>query len=83
MSQTKISEDAIRDLCNISTRDNAGRHFTEFSNHWRELEDAGLIMINRPVHITGTPYSQEYWTIDDITHAGQDLVDANPELHPA
>jgi len=44
-----------------------------------DLEDAGLIRINRPVHgPTGMQYSPEYWSVE-VTEDGQQLVDDNPE----
>jgi len=77
-----IGFDAFRELCTITTRDEAGRHFTEFSSHWKELEEAGLIEIGRPVHeATGISYSQEYWSVQ-VTEDGLAVVEANPELHP-
>lgn len=77
-----LSEDAIRELCVLTTRDEAGRHFSETSDHWESLEDAGMITVHRPVHeATGIPYGQEHWSLE-VTEAGQDLVDANEELHP-
>lgn len=83
MSTHRISNAAIRELCTITTRDEAGRHFTETRNHWQDLEAAGLIAITRPVHEgTGIVYGQEHWSIE-VTEAGRELVEANPELHPA
>lgn len=78
---TNLSDEAIRELCTITTRDNAGQHFTQFSSHWEELEAAGLVKVTRPVHSTGIAYSQEHWTIE-VTPEGVDVVDTNPELHP-
>lgn len=75
-------EGMIRELCVITTRDDAGRHFTEWSGHWESLEEAGFITINRPVHpATGIPYGQDEWSLE-VTQEGQDVVDSNPELHP-
>ena len=80
---SNITDDMIRELCVITTRDAAGRHFTETANYWRELEAEGLIDVHRPVHeATGIPYSSEYWSIE-ITPDGQALVDASEHLHPA
>ena len=78
---TQPTDDQIRELCTICTRDDAGRHFTEWAD-WRPLEELGLISISRPVHdATGIPYDQQYWSVQ-ITDEGQALVDNNPELHP-
>jgi hypothetical protein len=81
-SPKALTDDQIRELCVLTTRDEAGRHFTEWSSHWKALESAGCIKVTRPVHTgTGIDYSQEYWTLE-VTPEGQDVVDANPELHP-
>ena len=80
-TDNKIGDEAIRELCILTTKDEAGRHFTAWSGHWQALEEAGLIAVHRPVHQTGILYSQEYWTLE-VTDLGQELVDANPELHP-
>lgn len=81
--KTIITDDMIRELCTITTRDEAGRHFTETSEYWNDLEDAGLIEISRPVHAaTGISYSQEEWSLE-VTPRGQALVDASEDLHPA
>lgn len=78
-----ITDDMIRELCTITTRNEAGRHFTETYHHWEELEEAGLIEVYRPTHsATGIPYSQSEWVVE-VTDAGQALVDASEHLHPA
>ena len=78
-----VAEDAIRELCVLTNRNQAGQHFTEWSQHWEALEREGLITVHRPIHeATEIPYSQEYYSLE-ITEDGQDLVDANPELHPS
>ena len=59
----------IEMLATLAERDEAGRHFTETCDCLDELEDAGWIKIDRPVHATGIPYSQEYWHLE-ITEAG-------------
>lgn len=70
----------LLELGKLTTRDEAGRHFTQWSRYWQELEDAGLIEIDRPVHgSTGIPYSQEYWTLQ-VTQLGQETVDKNPRI---
>lgn len=80
---TIITDDMIRELCTITTRDEAGRHFTETSRHWEDLEAAGLIEVFRPTHeATGITYSQEYLAVN-VTDAGQALVDSSEHLHPA
>lgn len=80
---TTPSEEMIRELCILTTRDDAGRHFTDWSNHYEHLESAGLIRIDRPTHsATGIPYGMDQWTLE-VTGEGQAIVDANPELHPS
>jgi hypothetical protein len=79
---TNPSDNQISELCILTTRDEAGRHFTEWSEHFEALEEMGLIDINRPVHeATGIDYDQQYWTLE-ITEEGIAIVEANPELHP-
>ena len=61
----------INSLRTITTKDASGRHFTEFCPDWEELESAGLITVNRPIHgATGIPYGQEHWSIT-VTAEGQ------------
>ena len=81
MTTTLSLEDQVRYLSTLTTRDHAGRHFTERypAGVVEELETLGLVTINRPVHEpTGINYDQSYWSLE-VTEAGQDLVDANPE----
>lgn len=78
---TKVTEEMICELCTLSTRDESGRHFIEVSEHWEALESAGLIVIDRPMHPTGVPYSQEHWSLD-VTPDGQEAVDAYVDAHP-
>jgi hypothetical protein len=52
----------IKVLSTLCERDEAGRHFTETCGCLEELEAAGWVEVDRPVHQpTGIPYSQEYW----------------------
>lgn len=74
----------IASLCTISTKDEAGRHYTE--RYSRDLLDRlaerGWIIERKPVHEgTGLPYSEEYWWVE-VTELGQDTVDTYGELHP-
>jgi len=75
------TSDKITILSAIVTRDSAGRHFTEkFTREDLDtLEADGLITITRPVHPTGIPYDESYWSVE-VTEAGIDLVDSNPEF---
>lgn len=71
-------------LSTLTTRDHAGRHFTErhTSADLADLESRGLITIGRPVHEpTGIPYGQEHWAVE-VTAEGVGLVEANPEDWP-
>ncbi len=77
-----ITDDMIRELCTLVTRDHAGRHFTQFSEYYNALEVAGLITIDRPIHqVTGIPWSEEHWSLE-VTQEGRDLVDERTDLHP-
>jgi hypothetical protein len=80
----RITKRMIADLGRITTRTASGEHFTTaFAGRWEPLELAGLIEIDRPIHgESGIPYSLEHWTVE-VTAAGQALVDAHPEPHPA
>jgi hypothetical protein len=78
------TEQKVEVLAVITTQDEAGEHFTAVydADDLSELEDEGLIEINRPVHeATGINYSQEHWTVA-VTQDGIDLVEANPEYCP-
>jgi hypothetical protein len=74
-----ISEDMISELCVATTRNEAGRHFTEWMNHLDALEAAGLVRVDRPVHdATGIPYDEQYWSIE-VTEKGMLLVDQHKD----
>lgn len=68
--------DLIEILGTITTRDEAGRHFTERypSAVLERLESAGLIEIHRPAHLCGISYSQDCWWVA-VTDAGVEWVD--------
>ena len=58
---------ATAELETLTTRDEAGRHFTEWSEHYEELESAGLIAIHRPIHAaTGMSYGCDCWTLEIV-----------------
>ena len=66
----------IETLATLSERDEAGRHFTETCGCLAELEAAGWIEIDRPVHEqTGIAYSREYWRLN-VTDEGIAEVEA-------
>ncbi|MEN6549222.1 MAG: hypothetical protein ABFE07_24520 [Armatimonadia bacterium] len=78
------TEQKVSILAVITTRDEAGRHFTEVyaADDLHELEEEGLLEVNRPVHAgTGIDYSQEHWSAQ-VTPAGIELVEAHPEYWP-
>lgn len=77
-----MNEEMIRELCVACTRNDSGQHFTEWMDYYSELEELGLITIHRPIHETGIAYDQQHWSLE-VTSKGQDLVQTNPELHPA
>ncbi len=75
------TENKVRILSTLTTRDEAGRHFTSRVNFadLAALESEGLITINRPIHeATGIPYGEEYYSVE-VTTEGVELVEANPE----
>lgn len=66
----------IETLATLTERDEAGRHFTEICDYLDELEVAGWIKIDRPVHeVTGIAYDRQYWHLE-ITEAGVAAVEA-------
>jgi hypothetical protein len=66
--------EAFTELATLTTRDEAGQHFTSLSKHFIELQSAGLIHIAMPVHPkTGIVYDREHWTMS-ITELGERLV---------
>lgn len=65
--------DLIEQLGKVTTRNESGMHFTQWLDY-EELEDKGLVKVYRPVHETGIPYSQEYWTIE-VTEKGLNLLE--------
>jgi hypothetical protein len=78
---TMTTESRVFALSTLTTRDEAGRHFTERYDDatLADLESEGLIEINRPVHRpTGISYDCQYWTVE-VTPSGVELVEANPE----
>lgn len=54
-------------LGNLTTRDEAGEHFTRrYPRAWLDrMEQAGMIKIYKPVHpATKLQYSEEYWSVE-------------------
>lgn len=70
------TERQVEILATLSTRDESGKHFMErYSfDELSELEEAGLIVIDRPIHAaTGIAYSQDNWSVE-VTAEGCELV---------
>ncbi len=78
-----IMRDSAEELLRLATRDEAGRHFTQWAEHWEELEAAGYIRVVRPVHETGIPFDQQYWHLE-LTAPGVEAAEAwiNHEILP-
>jgi hypothetical protein len=73
----RISEqarEALDELSRFSERTENGKHFTEAFRHWRELEAAELIEVERPIHATGLQYDQHYYHAS-LTFEGQRLAE--------
>lgn len=67
MTEIRLTREDKLMLGHLTTRDEAGRHFTEaYPGNWLErMEAAGYITIHRLVHeATGISYSQEYYTVE-------------------
>jgi hypothetical protein len=76
MTET-IDAELLKQLSEIVTVTESGEHFTTAFPRWPELEQAGWIKVHRPVHdITGTPYSQEHWSLT-FTREGLMFADEN------
>lgn len=74
-----ISMEDIRKLGCITTRDEAGTHFTQKCDRdWLDkMEAAGLLEITKPVHeATGIQYSEEHWSVV-VTEKGIELGEAH------
>ena len=74
------AREALMQLLRFEARTEAGTHWTVASTRWRDLEDAGLIRVHRPVHpATGIQYSQEYWNAE-LTELGKEVVEYLQQL---
>ena len=76
MQDTLDRTKTARILAYITTRDEQGRHFTERYDEdtLDQLEEGGLIRIDRPVHKTGIPYGREHWSVE-LTEEGSRYVE--------
>lgn len=71
---TNLTKDQIRELSEMVTRDDSGRHFTEWSRHYETLEKLGLIEVFRPAHEqTGISYDCRSWSVE-VTDAGRSVL---------
>jgi hypothetical protein len=79
----KVSDDAreaLDELIRMAPITESGQHWTEAYRRWRDLEEAGLIDVHRPVHPqTGIRYSQEYWHYR-FTETGEEIARELVEL---
>lgn len=67
MAAIEITNEDLRKLGELTTRDEAGVHFTRrYSREWLDrMEEAGMIRIHKPVHpATKLEYSEEYWSAE-------------------
>lgn len=68
-----VANELLKELREVSQKDDAGRHFTQWLD-WIPLEEAGLVEIHRPVHKpTGIAYDSQYWSIG-LTAAGEEAL---------
>ena len=79
----KVSEEAreaLDELIHMSPTTESGKHWTEATRRWRDLEEAALIVVHRPVHTqTGIQYSSEYWHYE-LTETGKEVAGELVEL---
>ena len=74
------AREALDQLIHLSPRTESGRHWTEAYRRWMDLEEAGLIVVHRPVHTqTGIQYSSEYWHYE-LTETGKEVAGELVEL---
>lgn len=76
----ELAEEQVRELCSLTTRDEAGRHFTEWARHYGALEEAGAVAIHRPVHEpSGISYDPSHWSVE-VTDFGREIVEQSEDL---
>ena len=71
-------------LGRITTRDEAGRHFTRlYPAEWlARMEAAGYLHIHRPVHrATGIRYAPEYWSVTVAAEVATWFDDSGQLIH--
>lgn len=67
MTTIHLTDDDRRQLGEVTTRDEAGRHFTQlYDRDWLDrMESTGWLEIHRPVHEpTGLSYDEQYWSVE-------------------
>lgn len=77
--QNKLNDfnSMLGELKIITTYNEAGHHFTSWSEHYEAMEEKGLIKINRPVHPSGIPCDSQYWLVE-LTDLGKTFVRGGP-----
>lgn len=78
-----LSEDDRRQLGALTTRNDAGRHFTAlYSGEWlSRMEALGYAEISRPIHrATGIPYDSQYWSVEVAAEVA-DFFDSEGNLY--
>jgi len=74
------AREALNELIHMADRTESGKHWTEATRRWRDLEEAGLIEVHRPVHTqTNIQYGQEYWDYE-FTETGREIATQLVEL---
>jgi len=66
------AREALDELIHLSPRTESGQHWTAAYRRWRDLEEAGLILVHRPVQ-AGIQYSSEYWHYE-FTETGEEIA---------
>jgi hypothetical protein len=75
-----VAREALEQLLNFSHQTEGGTPWHQAFRRWMDLEQAGLIRIEKPVHEqTGIQYSIEYWH-PQFTEDGNDVVEYLMEL---
>ncbi len=76
----ELTTEQIRELDLIITRDEMGRHFTEWSEWWTLFEELGLVEVFRPIHKpSGVAYDASHYQIL-LTDAGGSVLYNNSHL---
>jgi hypothetical protein len=77
---SRKGREALQQLMQITTKTEGGRMFYEAFGRWQDLEEAGLIVVHRPVHEpTGVAYAEEHWWVE-LTPLGYAICREMEEL---